>query len=305
MKLLTSSTDYDETIQIAQKLNDTYSKSVTFHAYWNGELNEKHLYSILSCYYFNVYKNKHKIVLWIENNNPNKYNIEIAKYAEIKIFNYDNEIKSLSDQNIYFVHNKRDLTEYADFIRLLLLYNYSNSVWFDLDVFFLRNFDPLFYKFEDDICVYQWENQNYPNNAIIIGLNSLKLKSIINFFQKQKKGWGFQQTYCTYDSPIDILVLPCSWFDSSWIQNPLNLDFNTFFNETDKIYNFDNFFKGAFCYHWHNKWKKPIHENSIIMQLINIIKKNMECNQFGGNKYILTKLKGGSIDKVSVINFVE
>ena len=189
---------------------------------------------------------------------------------------------------IYFRNNKRDLTEYADFIRLLLLYNYSNSVWFDLDVFFLRNFDPLFYKFEDDICVYQWENQNYPNNAIIIGLKSLKLKSIIDFFQKQKTGWRTQSN-CTYDSSIDMLVLPCSWFDSSWIQNPLNLDINTFFNETDKIYNFDNFFKGAFCYHWHNKWKKPIHENSIIMQLVNIIKKNMECNQFGGMKYILTK----------------
>lgn len=76
MKLLVNSTDYEETIKIAQSLTGEYAKSVTFHCYWNGQLNEKHLYSILSCYYFNVYNNKHKIILWLENNTPNQYNTE-------------------------------------------------------------------------------------------------------------------------------------------------------------------------------------------------------------------------------------
>ena len=39
----------------------------------------------------------------------------------------------------------------------------------------------------------------------------------------------------------------------------------------NKIYNFDNFCKGSFCYHWHNQWDKSIHDNSIIKQLIQII----------------------------------
>ena len=48
MKLLANKTDYDETIQLAKNINQTYDKIVTFHSYWNGILNEKHLYSIKS-----------------------------------------------------------------------------------------------------------------------------------------------------------------------------------------------------------------------------------------------------------------
>lgn len=88
MKIFNNNSDYTETIDIAKNLEGEYNKSVFFHCYWNGELNEKHLYSILSCYYFNVHKNKHKIILWLENNVSNEYNIEIEKYAEIRYFSF-------------------------------------------------------------------------------------------------------------------------------------------------------------------------------------------------------------------------
>ena len=80
MKLLTNTINYEDTISIALNMNENYDKSVVFHCYWIGELNEKHFYSILSCYYFNVRNKKHKIILWLENNIPNSYNIEIEKY---------------------------------------------------------------------------------------------------------------------------------------------------------------------------------------------------------------------------------
>jgi len=47
MKLLIDSTDYNETIKIAQNINEEYNNSIIFNCYWNGNLNEKHLYSIL------------------------------------------------------------------------------------------------------------------------------------------------------------------------------------------------------------------------------------------------------------------
>ena len=46
-----------------------------------------------------------------------------------------------------------------------------------------------------------------------------------------------------------------------WLENNTLNEFNTF----------DNFFKGSFCYHWHNRWNDEIQENSIIKQLISII----------------------------------
>lgn len=68
-----------------------------------------------------------------------------------------------------------------------------------------------------------------------------------------------------------MLVLPCSWFDGSWIKNPYNMGTGEFFENSCKQYNFDIFFKGGFCYHWHNQWNKKIEDNAIIIQLVNII----------------------------------
>jgi hypothetical protein len=277
MKLLSKTTNYNETIEIATNLDGNYNKPVIFHCYWKGELNDKHLYSVLSCYYFNVFRNKHKIILWLENNTPNNVNIEISKYCEIKRFCLDIEKENSGFLKDYD-YNYRGIQFYSDFIRVLLLYNYGGC-WFDLDCLFLRNFDPIFKNYEDDICVYQWENQNYPNNAIFISLEPEcdKLKNNIDFIIKRNKGWGFQEARLTYDLPLDILVLPCSWFDAGWIKtnDTKSGSFKDFFNNVDKEYNFDNFFKGAFCYHWHNKWNLHIEENSIINQLILIIKKNL------------------------------
>jgi Glycosyltransferase sugar-binding region containing DXD motif len=273
MKLLKNTTDYNETIQLASTLSGEYTKQVIFHSYWYGSLNEKHLYSILSCYFFNVYKkkNNHKIVLWIENNTPNQYNTEIAKYAEIRNFSIHDEKNNASFMKEYqcgFSH----ITFYSDFARNLLLYNYG-GVWFDLDCFFLRSFDPIFCNYEKEICLYQWENQSYPNNAIYISLEakSEKMEKNIRFIMSRNRGWGFQEANLTYDLPLDILVLPCSWFDPGWIANPFNNSFDTIFDNVDKVYDFDNFFKGSFCYHWHNKWNQKIGETSIVAQLVKII----------------------------------
>jgi hypothetical protein len=275
MKLFMDSTNYTETIDYAINLTGEYNKSVIFHCYWNGILNEKHVFSILSFYYFNVYKNKHKIILWIENNTPNQYNTEIEKYAEIRNFSLKHEINNTQfiTSNFYY---KESFPFYSDVVRCLLLYNYGGA-WFDLDCFCLRNFEPIFCNFENEICVYQWENQNYPNNAIFISLESKsdKMKINIEFIIKRGRGWGFQEALLTYDLPLDMLVLPCSWFDASWIKNTHNISFGDFFKDTEQKYNFNNFFKGSFCYHWHNRWSEKISDNSIIMQLVKIIYDNI------------------------------
>ena len=276
MKLFVNTTDYTNTIDIALNLSGKYSKSVIFHCYWNGILNEKHLYSILSCYYFNVFKNKHKIILWLENNTINQYNTEIEKYAEIKYFSMNDEKNNTNFINKNYNFNFSTITYYSDFVRNLLLYNYG-GIWFDLDCFILRSFDPLFCHFENEICLYQWENQTYPNNAIYISLypKSEKMKKNIEFIINRNYGWGFQEAHLTYDLPLDMLVLPCSWFDADWIDNSYNIGNEKFFENTLIQYDFDNFFKGSFCYHWHNRWNKKIEENSIIIQLVKIIQNKL------------------------------
>lgn len=276
MRLLTPYTDYQKTIDIAVQLSGEYENPVIFHYYWNGELNEKHLYAILSCYYFHVRENKHSIILWLENNTPNSYNTEIQKYATMRTFSFHDEkvqANILSDPLYY----NRQITFYSDLVRSLLLYNYG-GVWMDLDCFVLRSFEPLLRHFGNEICLYQWESQNYPNNAVYISLEpkSEKLKRIIQFIQTRNRGWGFQEAQLTYDLDIDFFVLPCSWFDPDFIRNPYNLDANHleytfFFKNVNQTVDFDSFFKGAFCYHWHNKWGMSIEPNSPIIQLVTIL----------------------------------
>jgi hypothetical protein len=270
MKLLVETTDYEKTIEMAKQLTGDYDKSVLFHCYWNGSLQEKHFYSIQSCYYFHVKQNKtkHKIILWLEKNTPNQYNSLIEKYAEIRYFNLNYEIKETPLENRFFRFNTV-LSFFSDVVRYILLYKYGGC-WFDLDCFFLRSLDPLFFHYENQICVYQWENQNYPNGAIYISLEpkSEKMKQTIEFIADRNRGWGFQEAMLTYDLPLELLVLPCSWFDASWIKNPQQITCDMFFQETDKQYDFRDFFHGAFCYHWHNRWNMPIHEKSIMKQLI-------------------------------------
>ena len=275
MKLFTYNTNYNETINIAIKLKGEYNRSVIFHCYWNGQLNEKHLYSILSCYYFNVYNNKHKIILWLDNNTPNKYNLEIEKYAEIRHFSENDEKENTKFIEKSYECKNKTASYYSDLVRKLLLYNYG-GIWFDLDCFILRSFDPLFSIFGNEICVYQWELQSFPNGAIYMSLEpkSEKMKNNIEYIIKRDRGFGFKEAYLTYDLPLDMLVLPCSWFDADWLVNEENIGCKNFFKNTNKQYNFENFFNGSFCYHWHNRWDEDIQDNCILLQLVNII---MNC----------------------------
>jgi hypothetical protein len=278
MKLLTLSSNYEETILIAKSLcrtNQTkYNKNFIYHCYWNGELNEKHLYSIKSCYFFNIYKNYYnniKIILWVEKTIKNKFYFEILKFAEIQEFNLQNEINNtfLFEKSFYYNYN---LSFYSNTVRYLLLYKYG-GIWFDLDIFFLRNFEPLIEIFGSFICVYQCEKQNYPNNSIFISLTpfDIKMKEIIEYIIETKRGWSFHENLLQYNVNLPFHVLPSSWFDP----NQNNILYDNFFKKTEKQINFNTFFKGSFCYNWHNQWDIKIEKNSYFDKLKIEIDNNM------------------------------
>jgi len=267
MRLLCETTDYTETIGIAKGLSGTYEGDVTFHSFWSGEFSEKHLMSIQSCYHFNVCGRKNrKIIVWVEQNTSNEWNDRIRDYAELREFNYSEESKNT---HMFDIPTSGLWSPYyADVIRCLLLYKYGGC-WFDLDVFFLRSFDPLFSNYPDDILVYRWSTENYPNNAIFISLHpfSEKMKKNNEYLIQRGRGWGFQGADLTFDLPLDMLILPCSWFDAGWISNPYEMTFNDFFDKTARTVSLKRFFSGAFCYHWHNKWNNTIEPSSIARQL--------------------------------------
>ena len=223
-----------------------------------------------------------KLYYGLKNNKPNYFNGEIKKYAKIQQFNLSNEVKNtfLNNYNYKNINTYSSITLQitykSDYIRNILLFKYGGC-WFDLDCLCLRSFDPLFEKYSDKIILYRWGLQNFPNNAIYISLipHNPKMKQIILFIMNRQMGWGFQQAKITYNLPLNILVLPSSWFD------PLFIDDNNAKVRTISIFKTCNkkcfkdlfiFCDGAFCYHWHNQWDTLIEDDSIIQQFIYKIK---------------------------------
>lgn len=252
-----------------------YENPVIFHCYWNGELNEKHLISIESCYLTNIKKHKnYKIILWVENEVNNFFFSEVSRYCEIRKFNLRKEIEKTFLRKVPLRFNKQ-LAFYSDVVRKILLYKYGGC-WFDLDVLFLKDFSKLFQKFKDSICVYRWGGESYPNGAIYFSLQPYNpdFEKNILFIVQRHKGWGFQEALLTFDLPLKMTVLPCEWFDMGWINNNLIFNWNSFFSSTDRKINLPEFAENSFAFHWHNKWSWPIQENSPIRQLVQQLREN-------------------------------
>jgi hypothetical protein len=203
-------------------------------------------------------------------------------YSEVRVFCLMNELQGnflddLKHMELDFYEN--DLRYYSDFVRLVLLYKYG-GIWFDLDIFFLQCIDPILFEFNNEIILYEWEDQNYPNNALFISLvpQDEKLAAIICHLAYQKWGWGFQNfikkvktNTVTYSLPFDVLVLPCEWFDPGWVNNPWGITCDDFFLENSLYLDKESFFPGCVCFHWHNKWNDVIHKTSIFRQILHFI----------------------------------
>lgn len=278
MILYSDSIKYYETIKLADDIKGYYNDPITFHCFWNGSLNEKHYISILSCYYFNIINNSNrKIILWTDSDfDQNEWYDKISGICEIKKFSLSDEIFGTFFAEYQIRSSSRLYSYISDIIRYVLLYNYG-GVWFDLDIIFLKNIDGLLSTFKDDICVYNWGDQNYPNGAFFMSLEerNTKFENFVKFLILRNRGFGFQESQISFNDPVDLLVLPCSWFDPPFspgfdrIGKSPNGDVDTgsFFRYTDENITLKDFTPGSFCYHWHNRWYDPYEENSFFDRL--------------------------------------
>ena len=281
MKLLSKTITFQDNIEIAKNLTGEFHKEVIFHCFWNGILNEKHYISILSCFVMNVenYPNR-KIYLWSDENFlQNEWYEKIKLICEIKLFIYVDEIKG----SFFEVHKPKSLNSnysyQTDLIRYILLYKHT-GVWFDLDILFLRDVSPLLKNYENEICVYNWAEQPHPNGAYFQNLqdSNKKFEDFVKTMIYVGRGFGFQESFLKFETPVDLLVLPASWFDPCFcldftepfgkLQNG-GPDLKYFFKKTAKEVTLKNFSDGSFCYHWHNMWYEEYETGSFYDQLKN------------------------------------
>ena len=112
MRLYKKFKNYDESIKDAN-FYGTYNEEVIFHAYWTGRLRFVHFVSIFSCFYFNIKNNENfKIILWVNETKINKFYKKINEFAEIREFNFEEEIKNtIFEKEINFKINLKQLTK--------------------------------------------------------------------------------------------------------------------------------------------------------------------------------------------------
>ena len=257
------------------------TKNISYHAYWYGKINEKHMLSINSLL---CTQKNNKVYLWIdtetiEENLKNKYLDEIKNYIEIKVYNPKLEIKNTCFEKFDYIFNQTaHLPARADAFRLLIPYKYllenkyEGIVYFDLDVLFLRDFSNIL---TNSFC-YQWEKQPYGNNAVLFFDNTEILYNTSILLKKYDSALSWCIFNYSNDKLKDLMVLPCTYFDPVWnITDKNKYDypitaFDDFFNEYNgaKI-SYRDFFTGCYAYHWHNKWGIEANENSLFNMFYN------------------------------------
>ena len=123
--------------------------------------------------------------------------------------------------------------------------------------------------------VYAWGEEPYPNGAVFLSLQPRlpAFKRAFQFIMERNRGFGFQEADLTYDLPLDMVVLPCAWFDPAWgLQGgPFkDFEFDDFLVKRPvelTACTLDNFHPESFAYHWHNRWEMPVHNDSCMADL--------------------------------------
>jgi hypothetical protein len=164
----------------------------------------------------------------------------------------------------------------SNLVRFLALYKYG-GIYADMDTMFLRDLGPLLRdpRVGDEFC-YQWATRPFGNSAVFaLRQGSATAEALLR--RCAELGTCRPQPVLDFAAPgIDLLVLPCAFFDPLWGHHDGReraadapfARFDEFFTPVEPAppclapVSYRNFFRGAFTYHWHNCWAAPEAESS-------------------------------------------
>lgn len=252
-----------------------------FHAYWFGPFLPIHKLCIKSLL---ATQNVDKIIIWVPNliaAGSSRHifkglNIEVQEFSR-DIFNQMNVSQNIKDLlyskyiTLINFQSQPDLKKqyaYASDIFRFVILNVFGGIYFDMDNVFLRNLN--------DIKISRWVSQwgtDPCGSACVMRLE--KGHDLIVPIVKSIEMPFYPTTTFKLENSFDITILPGDFFDPLWKGNPPEINeftpfnnFDDFFKKTPKTISKENFFKGSFTYHWHNRWDLPIEENSPYSQLL-------------------------------------
>jgi hypothetical protein len=159
----------------------------------------------------------------------------------------------------------------ANAFRVLVQLKYG-GVYFDMDVLFLKNLRPLlgveFFA--------QWSNRPYGNNAVMhfrresANVRSLAARGVALASFRSPHVLRLSDSAAW---PAPVVMFPTFLFSPAWIAHDTGRPINSYCNRFDDFFESDarvtlgRFFQGAYTYHWHNGWNRPLKHRTIVGQL--------------------------------------
>jgi hypothetical protein len=262
-----------------------------YHLYWRGTFGPKQAF-VLKSFLATQHQPGTDLWLWLDadsgydGHTDNPYLQPLLGAVTVKRFAPSAE--SLDTP----VAERDDLYEVptvlrSDFFRYVVLYKYGGT-YVDFDVMFLRDLRELrgLPEVTDEFC-YWWPNQPFANTAVLrLAAGGAAATSIL----ERAAQLGTCHPGATLSFPdtrdLDLLVLPSACFDPLWLEITFDATyrhlpftrFSDFFRRfapepheaalhqlwwlSLRDNPFQQFFPGAFSYHWHNYWTAPEHLDS-------------------------------------------
>ncbi|ORX93948.1 hypothetical protein K493DRAFT_315743 [Basidiobolus meristosporus CBS 931.73] len=270
-----------------------------FHIYWKGPFTDKLSLTIKSFLYSQPLECS-RLWVWmdswgskedLETNEFSSPLLEFSSNVEFKQWSLEDEVKKSPDFANLSPKAVKTVA-YSDMVRFVVL-NLYGGLYHDADVLFLRDYRPLYYA--PEAFAYQWSYTPKFNTAIFrMRANSTVSRWLVNraiangsFHPENINQYlsEWNNKFTEFPEKPELLMLPLALFDPLWLKNDdhqrgkkLLPNLNKFTDAFDSAKvegefdlllddemperEFENFFPGAWSYHWHNNWKTPIAKGS-------------------------------------------
>ncbi len=252
------------------------------HVYWHGPIGRKQT-MVLKSFLATQDVARLRLVLWIDredgfaDHERSEALAPLLPYLDVRPYDPAEQSQGTPLEDRLDLYGSPGPTARSNFARLTILHNVG-GIYVDVDTVFLRDLGELPTSISGDELCTQWSSIPRGNNAFIglrphgavaVGLmeraaatDSCRPSSILAFEGGQD---------------IDLLVLPAAVTDPLWthhegtalMRRPPIMRFDDFFSATrrprwrrERVRSYRDFFRGAFAYHWHNRWDAPIHGES-------------------------------------------
>jgi hypothetical protein len=255
-----------------------------FHFYWQGDFSRKAALAVKSFLATQDLKQTEGW-LWLDaadgypghEQNPNLR--PLLEFLKVRRFDPEEEAAGTPLAAGLHLYHEPGLTTSSNFARLVVLYKHGGA-YFDLDTLFLRDLRQLWRVpgLQDEFCSRWSAHKPYGNNAVLrLRPHSAAAEALQARCLLRQTCWPTVVVAFDETPPLDLLVLPCVFFDPLWPHRDRRdryraAPFDQFpdffrpfswrFPRRRGIRSLGDFFPGAFTYHWHNCWDAPEARNS-------------------------------------------